>query len=103
MPNENIFSFSKASTFSNYAQGLKAAYQDCIIPLAEDRALSFTKFFGMDGVNEWLEKDYSHLEVLKADQTQLAAADKTRAETIQILQANGRTDLADIVALDFKK
>ena len=101
--NENIFSFSKASTFSNYEQGLKAAYQDCIIPLAEDRALGFTKFFGMDGVNEWLEKDYSHLEILKADKSKEAAADKTRAETIQILQANGRTDLADIIASEFKK
>jgi phage portal protein BeeE len=101
--NENIFSFSKASTFSNYEQGLKAAYQDCIIPLAEDRALGFTKFFGMDGTNEWLEKDYSHLEVLKADKSKEAAADKTRAQTIQILQTNGRTDLADIIASEFKK
>ena len=101
--NENIFSFSKASTFSNYEQGLKAAYQDCIIPLAEDRALGFTKFFGMDGVNEWLEKDYSHLDVLKADQSQLASADKTRAETIAILNEQGRKDLADIIALEFKK
>ena len=57
----------------------------------------------MDGVNEWLEKDYSHLEILKADQTKLATADKTRAETIQILQANDRTDLADIIASEFKK
>jgi hypothetical protein len=101
--NDNIFSFSKASTFSNYAQGLKSAYQDCIIPLAEDRALGFTKFFGMDGINEWLEKDYSHLEILKSDKSAEASADKTRAETIQILQANNRTDLADIIASEFKK
>lgn len=99
--NENIFSFSKASTFSNYEQGLKAAYQDCIIPLAEDRALGFTKFFGMDGVNEWLEKDYSHLEILKADQSKMAATEKTRAETIAILNDQGRKDLADIVANQF--
>jgi hypothetical protein len=57
----------------------------------------------MDGVSEWLEKDYSHLEVLKADKSKEATADKTRAETIQILQSNNRTDLADIIASEFKK
>lgn len=101
--NDNLFSFSKASTFTNLEQGIKLAYQDCIIPYSEQKAIGFTKAFGMDGVNNWLEKDYSHLEILKGDEKAKAEIEKQRAETIQILQTNGRTDLADIVASEFKK
>lgn len=92
--NDNIFSFQKASTFSNLEQGIKLAYQDCIEPFAEDRALAFSKSFGMDGINEYMKLDYSHLAILQKDKVQSATADKIKAETFAILTANGNTEEA---------
>lgn len=101
--NDNIFSRDKASTFSNYTQGLKAAYQDCIIPFGEDIALSFTKKFGMDVNNNWLELDYSHLEILKEDDKAQSENLKRNIESAKILLDMGKTAEADaLVRLSVK-
>lgn len=101
--NDNIFSRDKASTFSNYTQGLKAAYQDCIIPFAEDIALGFTKSFGMDGISNWLELDYSHLEVLQEDEKAQSENLKRNIESAKILFDMGKTKEADtLVQLSVK-
>jgi len=95
--NENIFSRDKASTFSNYTEGLRSAYQDCIIPQGQDMALSFTKAFGMDGVNNWLEYDFSHLDILKENEKEKSENTKRDAESAAILIANGYQDVANSI------
>jgi len=94
--NENIFSRQNSSKFSNLQQGLKLAYQDCIIPFAEDISLAFTKGFNMPE-NEYLELDYSHLSILKVDESEKAKVHKMKAETIKILSELNRNDLIDLV------
>ena len=96
--NENIFSRKDSSKFSNLQEGLKLAYQDCIIPFAENVAKAFTKSFNLpDG--EYLEIDYSHLSILKEDETVKSEVQKRKAETIKILNETGRPDLADLIEL----
>jgi len=95
--NDNIFSREKASTFTNYDQGVKSAYQDCIIPFSEDIALGFTKSLGLDGLNRWLEIDYSHLEIMKEDEKAKTENLKRTAESVAILRANGYEDVADSI------
>ena len=92
--NENIFSFDKASKYSNLNEGIKSCYQDAIIPFAQDRDIAYTKMFGFDGIDEYIKTDYSHLTVLQNDKGLENAADKLKAETYAILAANGRLDLA---------
>jgi len=93
--NEHVFSFSQASTFTNVLEGVKMAYQGCIIPFAQEIGLGFTKQFGMDGVNNWLELDYSHLEILKEDEKAKTENIKRTVESIAILTQNGYTDIAN--------
>ena len=95
--NENIFSFEKASTFSNLESGLKQAYQDCIIPYSEDIALGFSKGFNLDPSKEWLHIDYSHIDVLKENTKVKTENDKRVAETIAILSNINRQDLIESV------
>jgi phage portal protein BeeE len=97
--NENIFSKPSGSTYENLKQGIKLAYQDCIIPFAEDRALAFTKALELNGVDEWLSIDYSHLEILKEDEQIKASTIKTKAEAIQILTQLGREDLVSSIEM----
>jgi len=95
--NENIFSFERASTFSNLESGLKQAYQDCIIPYSEDIALGFSKGFNLDPSKEWLHIDYSHIDVLKENIETKTENDKRVAETIAILSNINRQDLIESV------
>jgi phage portal protein BeeE len=96
--NENIFSRKDSSKFSNLKEGLKLAYQDCIIPFAENVAKAFTKSFNLPE-GEYLEIDYSHLSILKEDETVKSEVQKRKAETIKILNETGRSDLADMIEL----
>lgn len=95
--NDNIFSREKSSTFSNLMEGIRLAYQDCIIPFAFERALKFSQFFGLNGKDEFLQIDYSHINILQQDLTTKASVDKTKAETYAILVNAGREDLAKLL------
>lgn len=96
--NDNLFSREKASTYSNLVEGIKMAYQGCIIPFGEDIALTMTKAFKMDAKTNWLELDFSHLEVLKDDEKVKSENLKRTVESISILNQNGYTDIANRMA-----
>jgi phage portal protein BeeE len=64
--NDNLFSFGKASTFSNLYEGIKLAYQDTIIPDAKDEVESLSNYLKLPD-NEYLEADFSHLAILSED------------------------------------
>jgi len=92
--NDNIFSKDQGSTYENLAEGIKLAYQNCIIPFAEDIALGMSLANGLDGKTKRLKLDFSHIEFLKEDMVKASEIDKRNAETYAILSANGREDLA---------
>jgi hypothetical protein len=90
-----MFSFSKASTFNNLLEGTKSGYQNCVIPFAEEISLMFTKGFGLDGKDRWLEIDFSHLEILKADEKVKSENIYRNVQSAQILREIGYTSQAD--------
>jgi HK97 family phage portal protein len=93
--NDNIFSREKASTFDNLDKGIRMAYQDCIIPESEQISLEISKFLGLNGKDEYVYLDYSHLEILKENESVKSEVAKRNAETYAILVQNGRVDLAN--------
>ena len=92
--NDNIFSRTKGSTYENIAEGIKLAYQNCVIPFAEDIALGMSKANGLNGVDHYLKLDFSHIEFLKDDMVAQSEVNKRNAETYAILMEQGRADLA---------
>lgn len=61
--NANIFS-SKAATYENVKQGLLGAYQDTIIPEADQFTQAFSRFIGVpEGMR--LVASYDHLQIMK--------------------------------------
>ena len=79
--NDNIFSRQQGSTFTNVAEGEKLAYQNTIIPEAEDFARALTSFLGVDKNGEWLELTYDHVPALQEDLGTKAQSIKTLKET----------------------
>ncbi len=87
--NDNMFSKPKGSKFDNILEGERIAYNDTIIPAADDLANGLAKRWGILDNNESLVLDYSHVPALKEDESAKTKMDKSRAETIAILVANG--------------
>lgn len=99
--NDNMFSRSKASTFSNLAEGIKQAYQSTIIPLAEEVAMNRTQILNLPK-GEWLEVDYSHITVLQENEKEKAEVRQLMANAYETLFNTGqftREDLSKIVGL----
>lgn len=94
--NDNLFSKEKGTTFTNLYEGIKMAYQDTIIPEAEDDAKSLTEFFGMDGEREKLIYDYSHIPALAEDGNEKAETLKKKAEACEKLINSGVMTLEEI-------
>lgn len=94
--NEALFSLGKGTTFDNYKEGEKAAYQDTIIPEGEDLANGLSDKFGLTAKGEKLVLDYSHVPVLQEDQQKESAILKTKAEAIKILSDLGTYSAAEI-------
>jgi hypothetical protein len=95
--NDNIFSREKASTFSNLKEGVVMAYNDGVIPFAESLSMELTKSFGMDGKNEWVALDYSHISILREDEKTKSENNKRNAEAAAILLQNGYGDAANMI------
>lgn len=97
--NANIFSFKGQSTYENMEHGVRAAYRDTIIPEAMSEALSYSKYWGLTEKAEWLEMDYSHLDVLQEDASD---QNKSNAEAIKLLIDAGLTPekIEEITGID---
>lgn len=88
--NVNIFS-SKGQTFENVKNALIQCYQDTIFVEADQFTQSLGKFIGVPPGFK-LVADYSHVQILRQDET--AADFKTKAEAIaQLVSANIITPL----------
>lgn len=89
--NENIFSKDKGSTFANYQEGLRSAYQDCIIPFAENVCFALNQKLGLFDFGKYIELDYSHISVLQKNQKEEAFTMKMKVETVEKLVQMGKT------------
>jgi len=87
--NEYLFSKDKGSTFANLLEGKRMAYQDCIIPYAEDYTYKLTNFLGLDATGEWIALDYSHVEALQQNNKAIAETNKLKAEAYNTLLGSG--------------
>lgn len=87
--NDNIFSREKGSTFTNLAEGLKQAYQETIIPEAEELAMNRSKLFGLVEKGEFLHLDYSHIPVLQSDKNKEADILDKKVKAIKTLSETG--------------
>ena len=87
--NENIFSRSQGATFTNVREGVKLAYQDTIIPEAEDLAKGLSDFLGLSEKGECLEISYEHIQALGEDESEKATVIQNKANAIQSLKATG--------------
>jgi hypothetical protein len=85
--NENIFSRMQGSTYENMREGEKIAYQDTIIPEAEDYARGLSEFLGLTQKGEWLELCYDHLPILQEDEGKKAEVMTKKAAAISSLSA----------------
>jgi phage portal protein BeeE len=97
--NEYLFSKEKGSTFANLLEGKRMAYQDCIIPYAEDFTYKLTNFLGLDKKGEWLALDYSHVEAMQENEENKAKANKTKAEAYRLLKETNDFKEEDLKAL----
>lgn len=100
--NQALFSLGKGTTFDNYYQGLKAAYQDTIIPEGEDLANGLTYKLGLAAKGERLELSYSHLPILQDDQSTESDIVRVKSEALNLLVANQipLSEARSIVKLD---
>jgi len=87
--NEALFSLGKGTTFDNYKEGEKAAYQDTIIPEGEDLANGLSDKLGLTEKGERLELDFSHVPALQEDQEKEANIIKSKADAMKILIESG--------------
>lgn len=95
--NRNIFSFDKGSTFSNVFEGLKMAYQDTIIPIANSRAREYSEYVGMDVQRgDYIKADFSHVAVMAKDEDRHADTLKKKAETADKLISSGVMSVQEV-------
>jgi phage portal protein BeeE len=87
--NEYIFSKETGSSYNNLLEGKRMAYQDAIIPYADDFTYKLTQYLGLDLKNEFLTLDYSHIEALQKSQKEQSEILRNKAEATRILSELG--------------
>ena len=87
--NYNLFSSESGSTFSNVRDSIRMVYTDTIIPETQQMYDTMAHQLGLAKDGYYIKADFSHLPVLQDDEQTKAAADKTRAETYNILLRDG--------------
>lgn len=90
--NEALFSFLGKSTFSNQENGEKQAYQNGIIPIANELAYKISKRLDLNSKGLELSLDYSHISSLKPDEQKRSNTIQTQASAYQILRTQGIDD-----------
>lgn len=87
--NEYLFGKEQGSTYANLAEGKRMAYQDCIIPYANDFTSKLTTYMGLDKLNEKIVLDYSHIEALQDNEVDKTTVLKNKVDAMNVLIANG--------------
>jgi HK97 family phage portal protein len=83
--NEYLFSKESGTSYNNLLEGKRMAYQDAIIPYADDFSYKLSQYLGLDKINEFVTIDYSHIEALQKSQKEQSEILKNKAEATRIL------------------
>lgn len=83
-----LLSNSKGVTFANKNEAKKLVYQDAILPESQSIYGQWNQFFNTAKYNLVIDKDFSHVAVLQADQLQTAQARRARNEALLIEYQN---------------
>ena len=86
--NANIFSSERGTTFNNVKESIKMCYTDTIIPETQSMYNSIMRQWGLAD-EYYLKADFSHLPSLQEDEEAKANVQKTKAETLEKIQAMG--------------
>lgn len=97
-----LFNDNERSTFNNFEQAVKIAYNDVYIPLANkvDRELSM--FLNKQlGTNEFIAVDLTSIEVIKASTNEVAQALNSMSERLSVIAIQSLTDdeVRDLIGL----
>jgi hypothetical protein len=87
--NEYLFSKETGTSYNNLLEGKRMAYQDAIIPYADDFCYKLSQYLQLDKVNEFVTIDYSHIEALQKSQKEQSEILKNKAEATRILSELG--------------
>lgn len=87
--NEYLFSKEAGTSYNNLIEGKRMAYQDAIIPYADDFSYKLTQYLGLDKINEFVSLDYSHIEALQKSKKEESEILKNKAEATRILSELG--------------
>jgi hypothetical protein len=79
----------KGSTFANVDGGERQTYTGTIIPETEHIYDEITSQLGLDLQGIYLKPDFSHIDVLKGDETKSASAMNQRAQALEKIQNLG--------------
>jgi len=79
----------KGSTFANVDGGERQTYTGTIIPECEHIYDEITSQLGLDLQGIYLKPDFSHIDVLKGDETKAASAMNQRAQALEKIQNLG--------------
>jgi hypothetical protein len=82
--NYNLFSSDKGATFSNVRDSIRMAYTDTIIPETQQIYDSMIAQWGLQG-EYYLQANFDHLPILQDDENQKATANKTKVETVKMI------------------
>jgi hypothetical protein len=80
--NDNIFSKEKSKVQANLNEGIKMAYQDGIIPFANDFCNNLTEGLNLKNGHS-LVLNYSHIEALQEDEKSKMEVELLKAKTIE--------------------
>jgi len=99
--NDNIFSKEKSKIQANLNEGLRMAYQDSIIPFANDFCSTMSKGLRLPD-DEWLELDYSHIQALQKDELTHARVMEIKTKAIKTLLDSGysREEAEKVIPLE---
>lgn len=99
--NENIFSRTNSSKFSNLNEGLKMSYQDGIIPFAEKLCWALNESLGLFTNGQYVELDFSNIQALQDNKETNAKTIKLKSEALSVLLDKGykQADAEMIVGL----
>lgn len=82
--NYNLFSSDKGATFTNVRDSIRMAYTDTIIPETQQMYDSMIAQWGLQG-EYYLQANFDHLPILQDDENQKATANKTKVETVKMI------------------
>lgn len=89
--NADIYSNLNNAKYSNMNEALRQTYQNRVIPEAEQLCFNLSNRLGLTAQGLILELDYSHIEVMKDNDKQLAENFKMKADAISTLLNSGYT------------